>query len=65
MSMETDVIEFETNAESNQFFHCHILYHMMSGLGRVFSYENQEPNPFNPNPELALRKLKEMMGTSI
>src|SRR5690606_31719621 len=22
------------------FFHCHILYHMMSGMGRVFSYQN-------------------------
>lgn len=38
---------------------------MMSGMGRVFSYENQEPNPLNPNPELALRKLKGMIGTSI
>ncbi len=58
MPMETDVIEFEANAEGDWFFHCHILYHMMSGMGRVFSYENQEPNPLIPNPELALRKLK-------
>ncbi|MBJ7882616.1 multicopper oxidase domain-containing protein [Gelidibacter salicanalis] len=58
MPMETDVIEFEANAEGDWFFHCHILYHMMSGMGRVFSYENQEPNPLIPNPALALRKLK-------
>ncbi len=58
MPMETDVIEFEANAEGDWFFHCHILYHMMSGMGRVFSYENQEPNPLIPNPQLALRKLK-------
>ncbi|MGY8913457.1 MAG: multicopper oxidase family protein [Flavobacteriales bacterium] len=58
MPMETDVIEFEANVEGDWFFHCHILYHMMSGMGRVFSYENQEPNPLIPNPELALRKLK-------
>jgi hypothetical protein len=25
--------------------------------GRVFSYENQEPNPLIPNPKLAQRKL--------
>ncbi len=58
MPMETDVIEFEANVEGDWFFHCHILYHMMSGMGRVFSYENQEPNPLIPNPDLALRKLK-------
>ncbi len=58
MPMETDVFEFEANVEGDWFFHCHILYHMMSGMGRVFSYENQEPNPLIPNPDLALRKLK-------
>jgi hypothetical protein len=30
---------------------------MMAGMGRVFSYENQEPNPLIPNPKLAQRKL--------
>jgi hypothetical protein len=29
----------------------------MSGMGRVFSYENQTPNPEIPNPKLAQRKL--------
>ncbi|SDB29580.1 copper-resistance protein, CopA family [Flavobacteriaceae bacterium MAR_2010_188] len=58
MPMETDVIEFEANVKGDWFFHCHILYHMMSGMGRVFSYENQEPNPLIPDPALALRKLK-------
>jgi hypothetical protein len=58
MPMETDIIEFEANAEGDWFFHCHILYHMMSGMGRVFSYENQAPNPLIPDPALALRKLK-------
>lgn len=53
MSMETDVVEFEANLESDWVFHCRILYHMISGMGRVFSYENQKPNPLNPNPELA------------
>ncbi len=57
MPMETDVFEFYANVEGDWFFHCHILYHMMSGMGRVFSYENQAPNPEIPNPKLAQRKL--------
>lgn len=57
MPMETDTLEFNANAAGDWFFHCHILYHMMSGMGRVFSYENQSPNPLIPNPKLAQRKL--------
>jgi CopA family copper-resistance protein len=57
MPMETDTFEFNANVEGDWFFHCHILYHMMSGMGRVFSYENQVPNPLIPDPKLAQRKL--------
>ena len=57
MPMETDTLEFNANVEGDWFFHCHILYHMMSGMGRVFSYENQQPNPLITNPKLAQRKL--------
>lgn len=57
MPMETDTLEFNANADGDWFFHCHILYHMMSGMGRVFSYENQQPNPYIPNPKYAKRKL--------
>ncbi|MBP8156066.1 MAG: multicopper oxidase domain-containing protein, partial [Leadbetterella sp.] len=57
MPMETDTLEFNANAEGDWFFHCHILYHMMSGMGRVLTYENQAPNPLIPNPKLAQRKL--------
>ncbi|HRB65584.1 MAG TPA: multicopper oxidase domain-containing protein, partial [Niabella sp.] len=57
MPMETDTLEFNANVEGDWFFHCHILYHMMSGMGRVFSYQNQQPNPLIPNPKLAQRKL--------
>jgi CopA family copper-resistance protein len=57
MPMETDTLEFNANADGDWFFHCHILYHMMSGMGRVFSYQNQTPNPLIPNPKLAKRKL--------
>ena len=58
MPMETDVIEFEANAEGDWFFHCHILYHMMSGMNRVFSTENQKPNPLLPNKEWAYKELQ-------
>ncbi len=37
MPMEVDTIEFSANYGGDWFFHCHILYHMMSGMGRVFS----------------------------
>ncbi len=57
MPMETDVLEFNANVEGDWFFHCHILYHMMAGMGRVFTYENQPRNPLIPNPKLAQRKL--------
>ena len=57
MPMETDTIEFNANAEGDWFFHCHVLYHMMAGMGRVFTYENQAPNPLIPNPKLAKRQL--------
>ena len=57
MPMETDTLEFNANMEGDWFFHCHILYHMMSGMGRVFTYQNLAPNPLIPNPKLAQRKL--------
>jgi CopA family copper-resistance protein len=57
MPMETDTLEFNANVEGDWFFHCHILYHMMSGMGRIFTYENQAPNPLIPNPKLAQRQL--------
>ncbi len=58
MPMETDTIEFNANLEGDWFFHCHILYHMMAGMNRVFSYENQAPNPYLPNKEWAYKKLQ-------
>ncbi|WP_332911847.1 multicopper oxidase domain-containing protein [Algoriphagus boritolerans] len=57
MPMETNVIEFEANVEGDWFFHCHILYHMMAGMNRVFSYEEQEPNPLLPDKNWAYKKI--------
>ncbi|TDE06355.1 multicopper oxidase domain-containing protein [Flavobacterium hiemivividum] len=58
MPMETDTIEFNANADGDWFFHCHILYHMMAGMNRVFSVENSELNPLLPNKEWAYKKLQ-------
>jgi len=57
MPMETDTIEFAATEDGDWFFHCHILYHMMSGMGRVFSYENSPPNPQLPDVKQAARKF--------
>ncbi len=58
MPMETDTIEFAATETNDWFFHCHILYHMMSGMGRIFSYENSPPNPEIPDPVKSFRKVK-------
>lgn len=57
MPMETDTIEFLANVEGDWYFHCHILYHMMSGMGRIFTYADQAANPLIPDSKKALRKL--------
>ncbi|MCB9033150.1 MAG: multicopper oxidase domain-containing protein [Chitinophagales bacterium] len=58
MPMETDTIEFEANMEGDWFFHCHILYHMMAGMNRVFSYQENYNNPYLPNKNWAYKKLQ-------
>lgn len=58
LPMETDTLEFHAGEDGDWFFHCHILYHMMSGMGRVFSYEASAPNPEIPNPAKAYRNLQ-------
>ncbi len=58
MPMETDTIEFAANQDGNWFFHCHILFHMMAGMGRVFTYTNSPVNPDLPNAEVAYRKFR-------
>ncbi len=49
MPMERDTIEFAGSQTGDWFFHCHILYHMMAGMGNVFSYKNSPPNPELPD----------------
>jgi len=57
MPMETDTIEFLANAEGDWFFHCHILYHMMSGMNRVFAVGDYE-NPNLPDRKMAYNMLQ-------
>lgn len=57
MPMETDTLEFAATESGDWFFHCHILYHMMSGMGRIFEYENSPPNPEVPDPAYALKQV--------
>ncbi len=37
--MKQITIEFYGDAYGDWFFHCHVLYHMMGGMARVFSYD--------------------------
>lgn len=37
--MQKVVIEFDAREYGDWFFHCHVLYHMNSGMARIFSYE--------------------------
>jgi len=57
MPMETDTLEFAANTNGDWFFHCHILYHMMSGMNRVFSV-GSEPNPQLPDKAKAYKMLQ-------
>ncbi len=41
--MTKRTVEFEANEAHDWMFHCHILYHMMSGMARVFRYEEDAP----------------------
>jgi hypothetical protein len=51
--MSTTVIEFDANEFGDWFFHCHLLYHMESGMARIVHYEY-----FTLPPELATVRPK-------
>ncbi|WP_317132153.1 multicopper oxidase domain-containing protein [Sphingobacterium phlebotomi] len=57
MPMETDTIEFMANTEGDWFFHCHILYHMMAGMNRVFAVGDYQ-NDLLPDKEKAYKVLQ-------
>ncbi|HEX9714879.1 MAG TPA: multicopper oxidase domain-containing protein [Desulfurivibrionaceae bacterium] len=43
--MSTTVIEFDANEPGDWFFHCHLLYHMESGMARIVHYEGFAADP--------------------
>ena len=43
--MQKTVIEFDAKDTGDWFFHCHVLYHMMSGMARIYSYEDYDRDP--------------------
>ena len=58
MPMETDTLVFAATESGDWFFHCHILYHMMAGMSRVFTYENSPANPELPDAAKAKKAFK-------
>jgi FtsP/CotA-like multicopper oxidase with cupredoxin domain len=46
--MTKRTVEFEANEHHDWMFHCHILYHMMSGMARVFRYEDDATHMAEP-----------------
>ena len=53
--MQKVIIEFDAIESGEWFFHCHVLYHMMSGMARIYSYEN-----FQRDPRMKDVKLKHL-----
>src|SRR4030042_3126983 len=43
--MTTTVIEVAAEEFGDWFFHCHLLYHMESGMARVVHYQDFTPDP--------------------
>lgn len=58
MPMETDTLEFEADQSGDWFFHCHILYHMMAGMGRIFEYIDSPENPQIPDKKEAYKMVQ-------
>ena len=63
MPMETDTLEFLANEEGDWFFHCHILYHMMAGMNRVFAVGDYK-NPLLPDKAEAYKALQKESNMS-
>ncbi|MFW6290440.1 MAG: multicopper oxidase domain-containing protein, partial [Mariniphaga sp.] len=53
--MEKVTIEFYGNEYGDWFFHCHILYHMMGGMARIFSYDTPRDPRLKDHPVKELK----------
>lgn len=64
--MSRRTVEFEASEAKDWMFHCHILYHMMSGMARVFRYEDEAPEnaaaPPLPDPAMADADMASALG---
>lgn len=38
-AMQKVVIEFDASESGDWFFHCHVLYHLVGGMARIYSYD--------------------------
>lgn len=59
--METVTIEFLADEYQDWFFHCHNLYHMMSGMARIVSYEGDPKNEFAKTGYRGLKREDNML----
>ena len=59
--MTTVTIEFAADEDKDWFFHCHILYHMMSGMSRIVHYDGSvRDTALTPFPLKKLLKEEKM-----
>ncbi|MAO07831.1 MAG: copper oxidase [Alteromonas sp.] len=49
-AMQKVTIEFYNEEYGDWFFHCHVLYHMMGGMARIFSYDTPRDNRMEKYP---------------
>lgn len=57
--METVTIEFMADDDKDWFFHCHLLYHMLSGMARVVSYGDKPDSSIAAIQKLHLRDMRD------
>lgn len=67
--MSRRTVEFLADEHQDWLFHCHLLYHHMAGMGRVFSYDDQGAahrpalEPIEPMRVLADGTVQSQMST--
>lgn len=57
--MESVTIEFMADDDKDWFFHCHLLYHMLSGMARVVSYGDKPDSSIAQIQKLHLRDMRD------
>jgi FtsP/CotA-like multicopper oxidase with cupredoxin domain len=48
--MQKVVIEFDANEYGGWFFHCHVLYHLVGGMARVYNYDTPRDPRMEEHP---------------